>query len=268
MADYRVIDVEQLENGLIMVADSIREKCDTNDPLEFPNGMADAVGGIQTQDTEFGEIYWVESFHGRSIYAYAFYEWKHDKFPFIDTSNGTNFQNTFAYSAITKLPNFNFSKAQMIYRMFNNAKKLKTVTFDFSKVTNNGHEVFRDCSALEILEASNTTNITNFSLWCNGCVSLKSVKTLDFTKATNVSDMFTGCTALEEVEIVTGTIKTSISFADSPLLSSESIQSIIDGLATVTTAQTLTFHKNIEAKLSDEQKAQITSKNWTLAFAS
>lgn len=414
MADYRVIDVEQLEAGLTVVADAIREKGGTSDPLEFPNGMADAVRTIQTgvqptefhniltdesvtlypekrispntagtmedthgvfvmeffvpkgtplairmrgyipyniyvnfsvdggntwkvcylqnstsyideysdtvyittmgsdvqtvdrlirinlcfvnvsvnsatfteenirnsgaivavnepigatQDTEYGESYWVESFHGRSIYAYAFYEWKNDNFPYINTSNGTNFQNTFAYSAIKEVPNFDFSKAQQIYRMFNNAKKLKKVTFDFAKVTTNGYEVFRDCASLETVEATNTTNITNFSLWCNGCSSLKSVKTLDFTKATNVSNMFTGCTALEEVEIVAGTLKTSLSFADSPLLSSESIQSIINGLADLTgqTAQALTLHASVKARLTDEQIATITSKNWTLA---
>ena len=45
-------------------------------------------------------------------------------------------------------------------------------------------------------------------------------------------------------------------------LSAESVQSIIDGLAIVGTAQTLTLHSSIV--LTDEQKAQISSKNWTL----
>jgi hypothetical protein len=46
-------------------------------------------------------------------------------------------------------------------------------------------------------------------------------------------------------------------------LSATSVQSIIDGLATVETAQTLTLAKAIV--LTDTQKATINAKGWTLA---
>ena len=51
-------------------------------------------------------------------------------------------------------------------------------------------------------------------------------------------------------------------------LTPETIQSIIDGMADLTgaTAQTLTFHKDVGAKLTDAQKATITAKNWTLVY--
>ena len=82
------------------------------------------------------------------------------------------------------------------------------------------------------------------------------------------SNTFWDCNALEDIEIVTGTIKISISFAYSPLLTDASIQSIIDGLADLTgaTAQTITFHKDVGAKLTDAQKTAIALKNWTLAY--
>ena len=67
------------------------------------------------------------------------------------------------------------------------------------------------------------------------------------------------------IKFVEKSIKASIAFAQSSLLSDESIQSIIDGLATVETAQTLTLHADVKAKLTDEQIAQITIKNWSLA---
>ena len=91
---------------------------------------------------------------------------------------------------------------------------------------------------------------------------------LNLNKAANTTNMFQECYVLEEVRFVEGTIPMSISFSSSPNLSDATRQSIIDGLADLTggTAQTITFHKDIEAKLSEEQKAQITSKNWTLAF--
>lgn len=80
---------------------------------------------------------------------------------------------------------------------------------------------------------------------------------------------FTNSLSLEEIRFKKETISAVMNFSQNSLLSDKSIQSIIDGLADLTggTAQTITFHKDIEAKLSDEQKAQITSKNWTLAFS-
>ena len=76
------------------------------------------------------------------------------------------------------------------------------------------------------------------------------------------------CPKLQEIRFVKETIKIDFKLFNSPLLSAESIQSIIDGLADLTggTAQTLTLHANVGAKLTDEQKATITAKNWTLVY--
>lgn len=70
---------------------------------------------------------------------------------------------------------------------------------------------------------------------------------------------------LEHIRFVPNTISFSIKFSQSSVLSDESIQSIIDGLATVTTTCTLTLHAAVKAKLTDEQKNTITTKGWTLA---
>lgn len=62
-----------------------------------------------------------------------------------------------------------------------------------------------------------------------------------------------------------GKIGKSISFAGSPLLTSESVQSIIDHLLDLTgnTKQTLTLNSQVE--VSDEQIAKINSLNWSLS---
>jgi hypothetical protein len=57
-------------------------------------------------------------------------------------------------------------------------------------------------------------------------------------------------------------IACSISFAQSSALSKTALDSIINALATVTTAQTLTLHSGVA--VSDEQKATIQNKGWTL----
>ena len=79
---------------------------------------------------------------------------------------------------------------------------------------------------------------------------------------------FNYCYALKEIRFVQNTIYLGIGFPHSSLLSAESVQSIIDGLADLTgaTAQTLTLHATVGAKLTDAQKATITAKNWTLVY--
>ena len=100
----------------------------------------------------------------------------------------------------------------------------------------------------------------------SACTKLKEIKgTLDVSQVGSFITPFNNCIALEEVRFLKENIFKTISFGGSPNLSDASIQSIIDGLATVEEAQTLTLHKDVKAKLTDEQIATITSKNWTLA---
>ena len=63
------------------------------------------------------------------------------------------------------------------------------------------------------------------------------------------------------------TLKVSIDMSYCYSLDDESIQSILDGLADLAddTAQTLTLHADIKARLTDEQTAAVTAKNWTIA---
>lgn len=86
------------------------------------------------------------------------------------------------------------------------------------------------------------------------------------TSATNTANMFRSCGQLREVRFKAGSIKVDLSFANSSLLSDDSLQSIIDGLADLTggTQQTLILHATVFAKLTDAQKANIAAKNWIL----
>ena len=83
-----------------------------------------------------------------------------------------------------------------------------------------------------------------------------------------VSDMFFRCEALETVRFTAGSIKVPISFAHSYNLTDATIQNIIDALADKTggTAQTLTLHATVGAKLTDAQKSAASAKNWTISY--
>ena len=110
-----------------------------------------------------------------------------------------------------------------------------------------------------------TKNIISYRSAFNGSTIEIISGTLDFSSATNVNVMFNGCNNLKDVMFKPNTLSLSISLAQSSKLTSESIQSIIDGLATVTTAQTLTLHADVKAKLTQTQLDTISSKNWNLA---
>lgn len=65
-----------------------------------------------------------------------------------------------------------------------------------------------------------------------------------------------------------GIIGNAISFQWQNKLSDASVQSVIDHLQDLTGAdsKTVTFHGTVGAKLTEEQKAVITAKNWTLVY--
>lgn len=74
--------------------------------------------------------------------------------------------------------------------------------------------------------------------------------------------------SLEYIRFAANSIKLNITFRKSEKLTTESVQSIIDGLADLTgsSAQTLTLHATVGGKLTETQKATITAKNWTLVY--
>ena len=142
------------------------------------------------------------------------------------------------------------------------------------------------------LDLSNATNIYMMFYWAK---SLKTIPSVDTRKSTRTdlyylfgsspkiesiekvilkddgSQTFNGTfaqdNALKEVRFE-GVIGNNISFAESSFLSNESVQSIIDHLKDLTgaTAKTLTFYATVGGKLTAEQKATITAKNWTLVY--
>lgn len=127
------------------------------------------------------------------------------------------------------------------------------------------NSVFQNNNKLTFIYGIGTHKCTDIRSAFKDCSLLETIQEpLDFSNVTNNQDAFSRCGALKNVFFVPETIKISITIP-SPVLSDESIQSIIDGLATVETTQTLTLHADVKAKLTEEQLATITNKNWNLA---
>lgn len=114
--------------------------------------------------------------------------------------------------------------------------------------------------------ALNLSSCTTLSNTFNGCSSLVTIDGLTLSPTAAFTNTFAGCTSLANITI-DGEIGKNISFEDSPLLTTESVQSIIDHLKDLTgaTAQPLTLHADVKANLTEEQLATITGKNWSVA---
>ena len=170
-------------------------------------------------------------------------------FNMFNVVNNNHIPNTTVEHLTINCPALVANIQQMLYSTTAFDDTLKRVTFNVdTENCNNATNAFAGLRALEIVDG----------------------KPLNCSSATvaNRANMFAFCKALKEVRFVANSIKISISFNNCLSLSTDTIQSIIDGLADLTggTAQTLTLHADVGAKLTDEQKASITAKNWTLVY--
>lgn len=107
---------------------------------------------------------------------------------------------------------------------------------------------------------------TNFNAAFYRCTSLETISlpTGFGQNATNVLNCFVSCSALTNI---IGEVKFPISFtfADSILLTRDSLMNVLNSIPTVDTKQTLTLGTTNLAKLTDEEKKVATDKGWTLA---
>ena len=97
---------------------------------------------------------------------------------------------------------------------------------------------------------------------CTSLVSIDKLIISEKATGTNLARMFDSCSALENV-IFEGVIAADISLSGSPLLSHDSIMSLLNCMKTGG-AGTVTLGETNLAKLTDAEKAIATEKGWTL----
>ena len=214
--------------------------------------------------------------------------------PLIDTSKGTDFTYMFAYCVmLTTIPQLNTSNGKDFSYMFNACENLTTIPklnasngtnfngmfsgctnlttipqLDTSKGTSFG-SMFDSCTSLTTIPQLDTSNGTNFYGMFYGCTNLTTIPQLNTFKGTNFDNMFgssttNSCTSLTTISFVKNCISANISFRYCDVLSHDSLISILNGLKTVTSRKVCTIGATNLAKLTDEEKAIATQKNWTL----
>lgn len=201
----------------------------------------------------------------------------------FDTSKVTRMYELFSgCHSLTSLDvsNFETSLVTDIGAMFAYCSSLTSLdfsSFDTSKVTSM-YAMFFGCSSLTSLDLSNfnTLLVTNMNSMFNGCSALTSLdlSNFDTSQATGIGSTFNGCSSLTSLLLGTNFFKTAavtiIDFSSCSKWTNETVVTSLvtnsyDRAAAGLNTLTLKLHANTKAALTEEQKATITNKGYTIA---
>lgn len=101
----------------------------------------------------------------------------------------------------------------------------------------------------------------------NQCTKLVTIDRLVMDGVTDCTTMFSGCSLLQNLNIE-GSIDVNLSLSATAVLTDLSVQKVLNCLAQLPegTTRTLTLHNAVGSRLSEEQKAAVTAKNWELVY--
>ena len=184
--------------------------------------------------------------------------------PLINTSSVTDMSYMFNLCVgLTTIPLLVTAKVSNMSNMFGDCESLISIPLiDTSEVVDMSY-MFGGCGSLTTVPLLVTTRTTNMEGMFTRCRSLTSIPALDVSNTTKLDHIFRYCSALEEIHM-TG-MKVSFDISASTKFTQAALVEILNNLATVTTAQTLTMGATNLAKLTDADKKIATDKGWTLA---
>ena len=201
----------------------------------------------------------------------------------FDTSAVTDMNGMFCVcSALTSLDlsSFDTSAVTDMNRMFCVCSALTSLdlsSFDTSAVTDM-NRMFLRCTSLTSLDLSSfdTSAVTDMNRMFLRCTSLTSLdlSSFDTSAVTDMEAMFDSCTSIVSLHLGPNFFKTSavtsIGFSDCSKWTNDTVVTSLvtnsyDRASAGLNTLTLQLHANTKAALSDEQKAAITSKGYTIA---
>ena len=193
----------------------------------------------------------------------------------LNTSKVTNMRHAFSrcksleHINLARLNTSNVINLACIFRNCYHLKELDVNSFDTSKATDMSR-MFDNCSLLASLDLSNfnTSNVTNMRLMFAQCYELHSldISSFDFSNVDNSFDFaFNHCSSLTDLQFGTN-CKQTLYMYESPL-THESALSAINGLATITTSQSITFKASTYSTLTAAEIKTATDKGWTITSA-
>lgn len=128
-----------------------------------------------------------------------------------------------------------------------------------------GNSVFVNCTSLVSLTIPD--GVVSIGNWtCSGCTSLKSISLPSSIASMNNANSFNNCSAVTDI-MLGENWNYAANFSFTNILTHDSMVAMLENLADLTgqTAKTLTLGETNLARLSEEEKAIATAKNWVLA---
>ncbi len=181
---------------------------------------------------------------------------------------------------LLNLTGFDTSTVTNMENMFmgcNNLTSLNLSSFDTSSVTNM-YSMFRNCSNLASLDLSNfdTSSVTDMTWMFYGCVNITSLDLSNFntSSVTIMGDIFYDCMSITSLILGPNFFKTpSVTMVNFLNCSKWTNDTVVTSLVTNSYDRasaglgtlTLKLNANTKAALTDEQKAAITAKGYTIA---
>ncbi len=147
---------------------------------------------------------------------------------------------------------------------FNGCSGLENIDLPTTGLTL-GNSVFRNCTSLKSLIIPD--GVTSLGNWtCYGCTALETISLPASVTSYNTSNSFGGCSAVTNI-ILGKNWNFAANFSFTNVLTHDSMVAMFENLADLTgqTAKTFTLGETNLARLSAEEKAIATAKNWTLA---
>lgn len=236
----------------------------------FPSEMADAINqacaekyakGKQEEHDKFWDS--LQQNGARTNYGYAFQRYTRDMFYPKWDINLTACSEMFNYFEQYSATPFDFASRLNECKVKFSTSQLKSGTHLF---------YFTSFSKLPHIDLSNHTSNANYMFAMNEHLEtiekITSNEKIVWTKSFDATTALgNGYMPLKNI-VFDGVIGSSIDFRWCPLLTADSVWSIINALKTLAptdSAQTLTLHSTVKENLTTEQEARIYQRGWTLA---
>lgn len=186
MANYKLVDADQLDNDLKLIANSIRQKTQTTEELSFPEDFSNAIteiGGAEAEQLDVlinGSITEISS-NVTSVRPYAFYSYK--ELISINLPNVTNIGGS-AFYGCENLIDVN---APMLIDIdgtyaFNGCKSISSINFPLLRVSSTDNYMFSGCKNLSNVNLPSATQISQNMFY--GCEKLS---ILDFPSVVQIN---------------------------------------------------------------------------------
>ena len=185
--------------------------------------------------------------------------------PLLDTSKVTNMGYMFSNCEnLTTIPQLDTSNVTYMSCMFFRCSHLTTIPLLDTNSVTTMQMMFNYCSNLTTIPSLDTSNVTSMDRMFARCSSLTSIPSLDTSNVIRMSLMLSGCSNIEYIHLLN--ISTDLSIIDCTKMEKEAIVEVLNNLKDLTgsTSRRLTLGSTLLAKLTDDDKAIATNKNWTL----